>query len=180
MSWICYTAFDYYKNQFYYISENTPYFKAKENNGKNAYEFLLDNTSLEDVFIMHCIHQRALKFIMNQTVEDRAKYSFTFNIKMLVDGQKMDTTYKIKPEILDKKGNVWISLASLEPAKTFNRPQVKHLISGEGHFFKSLPKDRLKDVLSPTELKILSYLAVGDSYERICRQVNLKMTSIKG
>jgi len=178
----CFTLFDYYTNKFYYISEHTPYYKQLKSQSRNSYEFLLDNSIPEDIFIMYCIQQRAFAFLMKQIPEDRIQFMFTLNVRIRVNKKLTDTTYRVKPQILDKKGNIWISIASLEPALSFTKPQIKHLITGEQHFFKPIPIEQFSSYtnkLTETELEVLIHLSKGDDYEQICRKMKIRMSTFK-
>jgi DNA-binding CsgD family transcriptional regulator len=182
LSLTCFTMFDYFKSEFYYISENTQYFKNVNNYDKKAYEFLLDNMDNEDIFILYCIQKQAFSFILKQKPEERKNFIFTFNIRMLVNGEKADTTCCAKPQLLDRNGKIWIILLSLEPAQCFTKPHVNHMLSGELDFFKPLSINLFRNYnknLTPKEIIILDYLSKGDAYEKICKRMKIKLPTLK-
>jgi DNA-binding CsgD family transcriptional regulator len=182
LSQTCFTLFDYYTNKFYYISENTPYFKNIKGPCNYSYGLLIENTNPEDVFIMQCIQQRAFAFLMKQMPEDRVQFMFTLNVRIRVNKKLTDTIYRVKPQILDKKDNIWISLASMEPAQSFTKPQITNLITGEHHFFKPIPIGQFKSYgnkLTETELEVLIHLSKGDDYDLICRKMTIKISTFK-
>jgi DNA-binding CsgD family transcriptional regulator len=178
----CFTVFDYYRNEFYYISPNTPYFAVSDGLQNKAYQFLIENTDREDIVLMHNIQQRAFRFLQKAEANERTNYVFTVYVRMNAYGGRMDTIYKVKAQILDKKGNIWLSLAVLDKTEKYIRPQVVHIKTGEKHFFKPMPLSEFKsytDKLSKQELLVLKLMAEGFNSNELCEKLKIKAPTYK-
>ena len=77
--------FDYYKNCFYYITENTGLFpkRAHAFTPGKGYECLLENTHPDDTEYLLEIQKEAIKFIFSQKPEDRLNCKFAFKMRIL-------------------------------------------------------------------------------------------------
>ncbi len=174
----CYTVFDYYKNEFYYITEGTDFFSPKFHLGNQSYNLLIDNFDEEDLVLMQSIQKRAFQFLQNQNEIERTKFIFSVIVRMNCNGKKVDTNYRVKPQLLDKKGNIWLSLAVLAKAEVFTKPQVINIETKELHLYKPLKVD---DLIKHTkqEVQILQYMSNGLSEEKICSKLKIKSPTYK-
>jgi DNA-binding CsgD family transcriptional regulator len=178
----CFTIFDYYRNEFYYISPNTPFFSVTGSLQKQSYQFLIENSDNEDIVLMHNIQQRAFKFLQKTEVHERSNYVFSVYVRMICQGKKVETIYRVKAEVLDKKGNIWLSLAVLDKTDKYIRPQVIHILTGEKHFFKPMPLSEFKSYthkLSKKELLVLNLMAEGLNSIESCEKLQIKTPTYK-
>ncbi len=132
--------------------------------------------------MMHSIQQRAFIFLLKQPITERTKYIFYINVGLVNNGEQIDTLFKVKPQILDKKGNVWLSLSVLEKTNKFTRPQVRHLETNEIIYFKPIKNKELEksiNKLSKQEMVILKFIATGMSSSKICDELIIKEPTYK-
>ncbi|MDF1548811.1 MAG: helix-turn-helix transcriptional regulator [Bacteroidales bacterium] len=178
----CFTIFDYYKNEFLFISDNSPFFINAKSYEKKGYQFLIEHSYMEDIFLMQQIQNRAYAFLLKQEINQRTNFIFSLNVRMLGEKNKIDTLYRVKPQLLDKKGKVWLSLATIEHTTKFIKPEVYNIETGEINLFKPLKITEFKtynENLTNQELLILSLMANADSQPIICKHLNIKEPTYK-
>lgn len=178
----CFTVFDYYKNEYYYISQNTDFFCHKKGFEKKGYQFLINHSDEEDIVLMHFIQQRAFRFLQKIEPKERIKYIFSVYVRMVCNGMKYDTNYSVKPQLLDRKGNIWLSLAVLEKTDKYIRPHVRNFETGEIHYFKPLDTSDLKSYTKPLtkqEHLVLTCMAEGLSCKNICNKLKIVESTYK-
>jgi DNA-binding CsgD family transcriptional regulator len=178
----CYTIFDYCKKEFIYISANSDLFNIKRNNQKKGYNYLIDNFDNEDVFLMLQFQKKAYRFLLTQKLEERVKYVFSMVVRIKSTKGEVDVIYKVKPQVLDKKGNIWLSIATLEKTNKYILPQVRNIETDQIHFFK--PSDINRQLkhsfqLTKQEQKVLTLLAEGLLPSNICTELNIKEPTYK-
>ena len=178
----CFTIFDYYANEFLYISENSLFFTSKKASGTKGYQFLIENFDEEDIYLMHRMQQRAYAFLLKQEITQRINFIFSLNARIKINDEKIDTIYRVKPQLLDKKGNIWLSLATIERTNKFTKSQVCNIETGEVHFFKPLKITDFKNYtehLTIQELRILNFMANGETQMAICNKLQIKEPTYK-
>ncbi len=178
----CYTIFDYYRKEFIYISENSELFNLNRNTEQKGYNFLIENSDTEDIFLMLQFQKRAYNFLSAQKLEERTNYIFSTVARIMSNEGEVDIIYKVKPQVLDTNGNIWLSIATLEKTNRFILPQVRNIETDQTFFFKPLSINNLTnypDPLTKQELKILSLLAEEQIPINICRELNIKEPTFK-
>jgi DNA-binding NarL/FixJ family response regulator len=178
----CFTIFDYYKNEYYYISDNSLFFSKSPRNKKSDYQLLVDNSDEEGIYLMHYIQKQAFDFLLKQPVNEITNYVFSLNVGMLSGENRIDTLYKIKPQVLDKKGNIWLSLATLEKANIFTKPQVYNTKTGKVYYFTPLKSESFENrtkKLTKQEVSILASMAEERSTQEICSEFQIKEPTYK-
>ena len=179
--------FDYYKNCFYYITENTGLFPNRENAfipGK-GYQCLIDNTHPDDVNYLLEIQKQAFRFFFSQKIEDRLNYKFAFKMRILTkSGEFLPFLFMIKATALDKDNHLWISLANgtasqteklFHPIIISTTNQNMSLIPEVNHFKieYALP------AISSRELEVIRLMGKNKSAEEITRMLNITLSTLK-
>jgi len=173
-----YWMFDYYKNCFYYITENTSLFPKRENafTPGMGYQCLIDNTHPNDVAYLLEIQKVAFSFFFSQKTEDRLNSKFAFKMRILTKwGDYIPVVFRIKVGFLDKEGNLWISLASGTPSQSekFFHPLITSTLDQKVLYtpdIKHSTMDYNYPNLSPMETKVIHLMAKNKSTEEICAE----------
>lgn len=177
-----FTVFDYFKNEYIYISNSDKIFSNSKQKKNFGYQLLVDNSDPEGVYMMYTIQQRAFDFLRKQNPSDRIKYMFTVNVGLLNDGKITDVCFRVKPQVLDKLGNIWLTMTVIEETQNFTRPHVLNIETGDIHYFKPLKNEELEKQtkqLSKTEFKILEYFVAEKSTSEICKLLEIKEPTFK-
>jgi ATP/maltotriose-dependent transcriptional regulator MalT len=157
-------------------------FNINKSTQKKGYNYLIDNSDNEDIFLMLQFQKKAYRFLLTQKLEERVKYVFSMVVRIKGSKGEVDVIYKVKPQVLDKNGNIWLSIATLEKTNKYLLPQVRNIETGKIHFFK--PSDinhqlKLSFQLTKQEQKVLTMLAEGHLPSTICTELNIKEPTYK-
>ncbi len=175
-----YWMFDYYKNCFYYITENTSWFPKRENayTPGMGYQCLIENTHPDDVAYLLEIQKVAFSFFFSQKIEDRMNSKFAFKMRILTKWDDyIPLVFKIKVGFMDEEGNLWISLASGTPSLTENffHPLITSTLDSKVLFTPDIKHSKIDysyPKLSPMETKVIQLMAIHKSTEEICTELD--------
>ena len=184
---LSYYIIDYKKQGYVYVS-NHPLFlagyerKQVENWG---YDFFARVVPEEDLVMLLEINEKGFKFYYDLPVERRLKgyISYDFRIKTL-NGSTILINHKLTPLILNKEGNLWISLClvTLSTANKSGNLYI-HMFDEEAKYsYNSKTKtfsEVKRDSLTSTEMKIIQMLSLGHSAKEISAMSNVSVNTIK-
>lgn len=177
-----FTVFDYFKNEYIYISNSDKILSNSKEEKKLGYQLLVNNSDPEGVYIMYTIQQRAFDFLRKQKPDDRTNYMFTMNVGLLNEDKIIDVCFRVKPQVLDKLGNIWLTMTVIDETQKFTRPHVLNIETGEINYFKPLKNEEFENKtkqLSKTEFKILEFFAEEKSTVEICKLLEIKEPTFK-
>lgn len=118
MSRQCMWIFDYYRNNFYYLSGNTDFFPQEDRQmvQEDGYHYFTRNTHPNDVLYLLTIHKTAWKFLNNlpsgQTLTD---FKICYIIRLRnAKGKYVSVSQQVKAIATDASGNMWLSMGLFE------------------------------------------------------------------
>ncbi len=188
MSNQCFWIFDYYKNGFYYISDNTHFFPQKDSDlrKKNGYDYLIRNTHPDDILYLLSIHKATWNFLQNlsqnQSITD-FKVSYVIRLRSGAD-KYIPVSQQVKLIATDRLGNIWLSLGLFEKIGTRLNysPYIQNMRSGIKYsLFKSTISKHSFDApkISARELELLRYLSENYSQVEISKRMNISLDTLK-
>jgi DNA-binding CsgD family transcriptional regulator len=179
--------FDYYKNCFYYMTENTGLFPNRENAfiPGMGYQCLIDNTHPDDMSYLLEIQQEAFKFLTDQKIEDRKNCIFAFKMRILTkSGEYLPFLLKIKAIALDKEGNLWMSMTNAVPSKSDKlfHPIVISTDDQTLRYFPEVSHSKFEFAmpsLSIRELEVLRLMVQNKTADEIIKELEITMSTLK-
>ena len=184
---LSYYIIDYKKQGFVYVSGH-PLFLAgygREQVEKLGYDFFAKVVPEEDLRMLLEINEKGFEFYYNLPQERRPKgyVSYDFRIKNQ-NGSIILINHKLTPLILNKEGNLWISLClvTLSSDKESGNFYIQMQDEGVKYKYDFRTKQFLQvksKSLTPNENKIIQLLALGHSTEKISGMLNISINTVK-
>lgn len=119
---------DYYKKRFLYVSDNPIFLCGKSPTlvQQEGYLFYLMHVPEDDLEMLLKINIAGFSFFNNLPVEERTKYSITYDFHLKQPkGKKLLINHKLKPILLDSKLNPWIALCMVSLSNQTEAGHVK-------------------------------------------------------
>lgn len=188
MSRQCMWIFDYYKNNFYYLSKNTGFYKNEEylKVSENGFDYFIRNTHPDDVLYVLSIQNNAWEFLKNVKSDDLVtdyKVAFTFRIQNTL-GHYIFVSQQVKVIETDEFNNIWLALGLIEEID--NRltflPYIENTASGKRLVFDNLSKHKQEykaPKLSSQEMNLLTYLVHNLKQAEIANRMNISLHTLK-
>ncbi len=178
----CYAVFDCHRNEYLFVSgDNSVFFNIKRNEGDGC-QLFFNSSEEEDTLLVYQIQKRALRFLLRQEVRERTKFVFSIVVRMACCERETDAIFRVKPQVLDREGKIWLSISSIEETSNYQPPKVIHIETGEEYFFKLRKEETLKSTIIPLtkkEEELLKEMAKGRSSGEICEELRIKEPTFK-
>jgi DNA-binding CsgD family transcriptional regulator len=186
MSNQCFWIFDYYKNQFYYISDNTSFFPKKDRAlMQNGYDYIIRHTHPDDILYLLSIHKASWNFLRKISAQKVATdFKVCYGIRMLnISGKYIPVNQQVKLFATDRLGNIWLSLGMFEETtgKINYLPYIQDIHSGKKNpLFNKFSRDSFEvPNLSKREQELLNYLSGYYSQTEISRLMDITHNTLK-
>ncbi len=188
MSRQCLWIFDYYRNNFYFLSKNTDFFK--EENYKevveNGYDYFIRNTHPDDILYLLAIHKAVWEFLNNLSEEETVTdYKAAYIIRLRnAKGQYISLSQQVKIIATDKSGNVWLSMGLFEEVahELAYFPYIENTKTGEQTELSEIVRRKQQlqaPELSDREIELLHYLADNLSQSEIAERMFISVHTLK-
>jgi len=177
---------DYYKKNFFYVSENT--FLLGGDSSKKikemGYTFYLQHVPETEIDMLMEISRAGFDFCARIPVNDRTKYTISSHFHIVNENYRMLVNHKLTPLFLAPNGNVWLAVCAVslsshqkggyvEAYKTNENIYWKYSL--ENHQWKK--RERLK--LNGRERDILLLSVQGYTMNEIAKRLFLSVDTIK-
>ena len=188
MSRQCMWIFDYYQNNFYYLSRNTNFFKNKDHSlvSENGYDYFIRNTHPDDVLYVLSIQKSVWNFLKNLKIDDLiTDYRVAFTMRMQNSaGQYVLVSLQVKIIASDGYNNIWLGLGIIEEInkQLAYLPYIENTVSGKRIVLDNPAKQKHEFVapsLSERELRLLNYLADDFTQLEIANLMNISLHTLK-
>jgi len=188
MSRQCFWIFDYFRNNFYYLSENTHFFKELEYKEivENGYDYFIRNTHPNDILYLLAIHKAVWKFLKNlREGENVTDYKTAYIIRLQnAKGQYISVSQQVKIIATDKTGNVWLSIGLFEEVahELAYFPYIENTRTGEQIELSEIVRRKQQlqaPELSDREIELLHYLADNLSQSEIAERMCISVHTLK-
>ncbi|AYD49065.1 response regulator transcription factor [Arachidicoccus soli] len=178
---------DYYRRGFIYVSDNPLLLcgNTPEVVMKMGYNFYLKYVPEEDLELLLEINQAGFAFYSNIKMEDRKKYSISYNFHIVQpNSHPLLINHKLAPLVLDKSGNIWLALCYVSTSsdnKSGNILIRKHKSEKVYQYDlkEKLWKLRSDLKLTAIEKEILILSCQGLTMSEIANQLFLTVNTIK-
>ena len=188
MSRQCLWIFDYYRNNFYYLSENTEFFKEEnyEEVVENGYDWFIRKTHPDDILYLLAIHKAVWEFLKNLPDNQLVTY---FKIAYIIrlrnaKGQYVSVSQQVKLAATDKHGNLWLSMGLFEKVthELAYIPYIENTQTGERTELSEIVRSKQQlqaPELSDREIELLQYLADNLSQNEIAERMFISVHTLK-
>lgn len=184
---LSYYIIDYSKQGFVYVS-NHPLFLAgygREQVEKWGYDFFAKVVPEEDLLMLLEINEKGFEFYYRLPKERRLKgyISYDFRIKNQ-NGGSILINHKLTPLLLNKEGNLWISLClvTLSTAKKSGNLQIQMQDEGVRYNYNFKTRkfsEASSKSLTEIEKKIVQLLSLGNSVNEISTLTKCSANTVK-
>lgn len=177
---------DYFKKDFLYVSDN-PLFLcglSAEEVKKLGYSFYVNYIPEEEQNMLVEINSAGFKFFSKLPLEDRTKYTISYDFHLINHNRKILINHKLTPSVLAEDGKIWLAtcVVSLSSRTSIGHIEIRKMnevkywgYSLEGHKWKE--KESL--TLSNKEKDILYLSAQGYTMNEIADKLYLAVDTIK-
>jgi DNA-binding CsgD family transcriptional regulator len=188
MSRQCLWIFDHYRDNFYYLSKNTEFFKKEhcKEEVENGYDYFIRNTHPDDILYLLAIHKAVWDFLKNlpenKNVTD---YKTAYIIRLRnAKGQYISVGQQVKIIAADKSGNVWLSMGLFEEVahELAYFPYIENTKTGEQTELSEIVRRKQQlqaPELSDREIELLYYLAENISQSEIAERMSISVHTLK-
>jgi len=178
---------DYKKQEFVYVS-NHPLFLAghKRDEVKElGYNYFAKVVPAEDLDMLLEINSKGFEFYYNLPPERRPKGYISYDFKIKNKNNNLILiNHKLTPLILNKEGNLWISLCLVTLSSAKKSGNMYILMQDEGVKYeynfrtKQFITAKHKN-LSPVEKNVIQLLSLGHATDDISRILNISTNTVK-
>jgi DNA-binding CsgD family transcriptional regulator len=189
MSNMCFWIFDYFRNNFYYISENTDFFKKEDRLTvmENGYDYFIKNTHPNDILYLLSIHKAAWTFIRNLPADrPMTDYKICYTIRLRdVEGNFVPVNQQVKPIATDPRGNGWLSMGlfEIDHSNLTYLPYIIHTNTGEKTILGDISQKNLVNIppiLSEREIELLEYISKNMNQKDIASKLCISLNTLQG
>lgn len=184
---LSYYIIDYKKQGFVYVSSH-PLFLAgyeREEVEMLGYDFFAKVVPEEDLQMLLEINEKGFEFYYNLPAKRRPNgyISYDFRIKNKNDSLVL-INHKLTPLILNKEGNLWISLClvtlstEIKPGNLYIQMQDEGVKYKYDFRTKKFLKVKNKSLTS-SEIKVVQLVSLGHSTEKISGMLKISINTVK-
>ena len=178
---------DYYRRSFLYVSNNPIFLcgQSPEKVMEDGYLFYFKHVPENDLEMLLKINAAGFSFFKNLPIEDRTKYSITYDFHLKQPkGKPLLINHKSKPLVLDKKSNPWIALCIVSVSSQSDAGHIKFQSSELKKIFElDIKKNKWyevkKEKLTDREKEILQYSAQGFAMKHIADKLGIALDTVK-
>jgi DNA-binding CsgD family transcriptional regulator len=173
--------FDYYKHNFYFISNDNQYFTEVEPKKYQKYSYKEYNNIIhpDDMVLLYKMHHRAFMFAFSQPIENRKNLAlyYTIRLKNIYDEYVL-TDVQIKILETDSKGNIWTVMFMLKES-SLRYPQIPYVSFVNDSIKHHFTEEALINFkLTDNQIEILKMLSVNSTLNEICVKLNIPENTI--
>ncbi len=178
--------FDYFKNEFLYLSDHPLFLCGQKADyvKRQGFDFFINNLPMTEVHMLAKVHTAGFRFFNNLSHEEKLHHSVTCNFHLLHKSGQILVSHKITPILLDEIGSIWLAMGNVSMASERSTGNVEIINS------RSLTKYRYdfdRDEWKPEkhffvttrEKEIIMLSAQGLTNKEICLKLNLTEAAIK-
>jgi DNA-binding CsgD family transcriptional regulator len=177
---------DYYARKFLYVSDN-PLFLcgcAPEAVREAGYGFYLQHVPEREHDMLLEINRAGFEFCARVPVEDRTKYTISYNFHILNDRRETLINHKLTPLALSGDGAVWLAACTVSLSSRRDKGHVEARKTGAADCWNySLERHRWERAdsisLSDREKDILLLSAQGCTMRDIAAQLYISVSTVK-
>ncbi len=124
--------FDYFKNEFLYLSDHPLFLCGQkvEHVKRQGFDFFINYLPLPEVQMLAKIHAAGFRFFNALSNEEKLHHSISYNFHLLHKSGEILVNQKITPVLLDKIGGIWLVLGMVSMASENNTGNVEIIKSG--------------------------------------------------
>lgn len=113
----CFYVIDYYKKNFFHVSDNNAYFGgcSSDEIRKMGYGFYFQYVPEEEIKMLVEINKVGFSFFNRLPDSEKPFYFISYNFHIRKDGNKMLVNHKLTP-LKFSNGRIWLALCAFSPA----------------------------------------------------------------
>lgn len=178
---------DYYRKCFLYVSDNSLFLCGKSSKEimEDGYLFYFKHVPEKDLKMLLQINEAWFSFFNDLPVEDRNKYSITYDFHLMQPkGKPLLVNHKLKPLVLDKNSNPWIALCIVSVSSQTEAGHIKFQSSALKKIFELDMKENKwqeakRSKLTHREKEILRYSGQGFTMKNIAGKLGITLDTVK-
>ncbi|MCU7692900.1 helix-turn-helix transcriptional regulator [Haoranjiania flava] len=183
----CVYIFDYYKQNFLYLPDNSMFLCGKKapKVKEQGFNFFIDHVPENEVKMLVKINKVGFEFFNSLGVEDKFLHTISYNFHLRQSkGEYILVNHKLTPIKVDEFNNIWLAMGLVTMASDTSIGNVEIMKTGTNQIYQydfDNEKWELKNglQLSSREREILFLTAQGLTNKQISENIHLSETTIK-
>lgn len=179
--------FDYYKQNFLYLPDNSMFLCGKKPDiiKDQGFNFFIDHVPENEVEMLVKINKIGFQFFNKLGVNDKFLHTISYNFHLKQNtGNYLLINHKLTPVKVDAFNNIWLAMGLVSMASDSNIGNVEIMKTGSNQIHRydfENKKWQLRNglQLSSTQTEILFLTAQGLTNKQISQKIHLSETTIK-
>lgn len=179
--------FDYYKNNFLYLSDNPLFLCGKKVDyvKRIGFEFFVRHVPEPDLMLLSTVNQAGFEFFNKLSAADKLQYSISYNFHLMHGKHdRLLVNQKMTPLLVDAQNKIWLALGIVSMASEAVTGKVEIRKAGTDIIYELNPAtgqwELKQDIrLTAREKEVLMLSAQGLTNMEISRKIYLTEATIK-